>query len=170
MDPVKASTIQQSGILKPESKKKDKSETQGKSVSKSSFEKLFKKMDSEPQDIPKAEFVETISQPENREKLLDEIFILGEKLKKEPNLASLEAYKKSVRLMMTFILKSGYDVTEDDGVLNPRTMQRKKYMNIDIIDKKLNDLGSYIMNSQRETMQVISSVDEINGILINIIR
>lgn len=100
---------------------------------------------------------------------IDEIFQKGEILKKDSTLNSLGAYKESVKRFISYVVSQGYEVQRSKGILNPRTFKQKEFVNVEVIEKKLDNLAAYVLSAQKEQMEILRRVDEINGMLVNLI-
>ena len=104
------------------------------------------------------------------EELIDRLFESGEALKRAPVEENLEEYKQNIRVLVNFVSNKSYNVTREKGVMNPRTFKQKEFVNIELIDKKLDSLAVYILSRQKNQMEILRRVDEINGLVINVVR
>ncbi|MDC7222604.1 MAG: DUF327 family protein [Spirochaetales bacterium] len=104
------------------------------------------------------------------EDLIDRLFESGENLKRNPIEENLDEYKKNVRVLVNFVSHKSYTVTREKGIMNPRTFKQKEFVNIDLVDKKLDSLAVYILSRQKNQMEILRRVDEINGLGINVVR
>ena len=112
-------------------------------------------------DIPEEMFREAI----------DRIFDLGEKLKDRPALSLFEEYKKQIRIFFNYVTRRSVDLEKQTGIMNFKTMKPpKEYTLIKIIDKKLEDLAVSILRSQKNQMEILEKVNEIHGLLIDLIQ
>ncbi len=104
------------------------------------------------------------------ENLIDRLFESGEDLKRSPVEENLEEYKKNIRLLLNFVSNKSFTVVREKGVLNPRTFRQKEFVNVELIDKKLDSLAVYILSRQSNQFEILRRVDEINGLVINVVR
>jgi uncharacterized protein len=104
------------------------------------------------------------------EDLIDRLFESGDSLKRSPVEQNLDEYKKNVRVLINFISNKSYNVVREKGIMNPRTFKQKEFVNIDLVDKKLDSLAVYILSRQKNQMEILRRVDEINGLVINVVR
>jgi len=103
------------------------------------------------------------------EKLLDNVHSAGDELKKgNPTLQQIHEYKQAVRKFMQYVLHEGFSVKEEKGRLNPQTLQQKKYTAVEIINKELDKLAAGILQRQSSQMEILKRIDEINGLLIDL--
>ena len=104
------------------------------------------------------------------EKLLDDIHQTGEALSQDPVFGPLKSYKNAVKQFVSYIIENGMESEEQPGVLDTRTMQRKKYRVIRIIDEKLKNLATCVLKSQHRQMEILARINEINGLLVDLVR
>ncbi|MDA3850168.1 MAG: YaaR family protein [Spirochaetaceae bacterium] len=149
-----------SQYLKEQEKKKDITKT-------AAFSKVLKK-DNQVNTSPEIEFTD-LSKSENLEAWIDQIFQRGEDLKKDPTLNSLGAYKKAVGHLLKYVVSESYDLQRSKGVMNPRTFKQKEFVNIEIINRKLDSLAVSVLTSQKDQLEILKRVDEINGLIVDCI-
>jgi uncharacterized protein YaaR (DUF327 family) len=102
------------------------------------------------------------------EKYLDTVHEIGERLKNDPTLRSVQEYKKAVRDFLKLVVGLCYKVeekTSSKGVLD-----RKKYTQIQVIDEKLERLAAEVMRTQRDQLDILKRVDEIYGALVDLLQ
>ncbi len=107
---------------------------------------------------------------ETTEELLDEVYQLGELLKKDPSFSALKKYKNSVKRFYKYVVSHSLEADRVNGRLNPRTMSRKQYTLISIVDEKLERLGACVLKNQKDQLDILKKVDEIYGILVDLRR
>ena len=56
---------------------------------------------------------------------------------------------------MNFVSNKSYNVVREKGVMNPRTFKQKEFVNIELIDKKLDSLAVYILSRQKNQMEIL---------------
>lgn len=104
---------------------------------------------------------------ENRDQhlkdMLDKIIKLGEKIKKSPNIKDIKEYKKQISEYLAFVLKNYYKVTREYTFYSSSLLIR-----VDVLNKKVEDLINRFMEDQKENFQLIKSVDEISGLLLDL--
>ncbi|MDC7219308.1 MAG: DUF327 family protein [Spirochaetales bacterium] len=104
------------------------------------------------------------------EELIDNLFESGEALKRSPIDENLDQYKRNIRVLLNFVSGKSYDVIREKGVMNPRTFKQKEFVNVELVNKKLDSLAVYILSRQKDQMEILRRVDEINGLVINVVR
>ncbi len=157
----------ESGFFNPHGQKKRKVEK------KESTKKTFKTVMSQVnQDNSGLSGIESVSSEEfPLEELLDEIHEAGDYLKQSPTMTAVMEYKKSVKRFIKYIVGHGLELVEQEGVkfANPMKKQ-KKYTIIRVIDQKLEKLAAGIMQNQKSQLEMLEAVNEINGLLVDLLQ
>ncbi|MCL2244537.1 MAG: YaaR family protein [Treponema sp.] len=114
--------------------------------------------------------------------LMDEVRDAGDILKDRPLPEEIMRYKQAVRNFINYIVKNCYSLEQDEGIRNklkpgfkgrrnsPDADNKKGYTKIQIIDKKLEDLAAMLMSSQMRQMELVSRLEEIRGLLIDLLQ
>jgi uncharacterized protein YaaR (DUF327 family) len=102
------------------------------------------------------------------EKLLDAVTEAGEDLKREPTVDRIKSYKAAVRRFMTRVVSEGFDTEERSGGVNFK--KRKKYTLVRVVDEKLESLAAEILHHQRDQLEILRRLDEIRGLLVDLMR
>jgi len=114
--------------------------------------------------------------------LMDEVRDAGDTLKSRPLPEEIMRYKQAVRNFINYVVKNCYSMEHDEGIRNklkpgfkgprssPEADNRKGYTKIQIIDKKLEDLAAMLMSSQMRQMELVSRLEEIRGLLIDLMQ
>lgn len=110
---------------------------------------------------------EPYSQAEAAE-LLDAVHGFGEALRKDPNPDNIKAYKKAVRNFVHYVVENAYELNEQTSGRN--IMKRKKYTTVVVVDEKLERLAADLMSSQRDRLDILRRLDEIHGLLVDLLR
>lgn len=100
--------------------------------------------------------------------LLDGVFEAGDRLKHQTDIASLRAYKDAVRGFLSIVVKRGLDVIEQQS--GSDVLKRKRYAVIRVIDEKLERLAASMIGNQRNQIDLLSRIDEINGLIVDLRR
>ncbi|NLK61958.1 MAG: YaaR family protein [Fusobacteria bacterium] len=125
-------------------------------------------------DIKHTPFTDTLNEIEinfNKEELakdLEYIKDLGKKLCKNPNLNLLESYKKRVQAFLKEALNKIYKVENKEGLKKPG-QEQKIYIYVNNIDEELKNLTAKFIEEQQEALDLIKTVEGIQGLLYNII-
>ena len=98
--------------------------------------------------------------------LLDEVYAKGEKLKNSPNLENIKDYRWSVKKLLKVVTEKMLKLEENISGVN--ILKRKRFTLIKVIDKKMESLACEVLQSQSEQFKILSKVDEINGLLVDL--
>jgi len=114
--------------------------------------------------------------------LMDEVRDAGDRLKSRPFGEEILRYKQAVRNFINYVVQNCYSKEYDDGILNklkpsfkgkrstPEATERTQYVKIQVIDKKLEDLAAMLLSSQGRQMELVSRLEEIKGLLIDLLQ
>ena len=101
------------------------------------------------------------------ETLLDEVHEAGDRLKENPNVDLVQAYKKAVRDFVHHVVERSFAVEQKTSGRN--ILKRNVYFRITVIDESLERLAAEILRNQRDNLEILRRVDEINGLLVDLL-
>jgi uncharacterized protein YaaR (DUF327 family) len=114
------------------------------------------------------------------QELLDAVHSSGDALKKRPFPEEIKQYKRAVRNFLHYIVENGFGVERQKGIPNsqkagfkgPRESAKdyKAYTVVQVVDQKLEQLAAGILAGQVTQMEILAGVDEITGLLVNLLR
>ena len=116
-----------------------------------------------PMEIATMEFEEAVAF------LMDGVTMAGEEIKNSPLPEAYATYKKKINQFLHFVVDNTYDVETQTGIRSPRFKNRKKYTIVTIVNEKLEQLAKDIMFLQSSQISMLAKIEEINGILIDLI-
>ena len=160
MDKIESYTTQP-GFFKSSKKKKEERIKPGSGKFSRSVEAVLKKQTSND------EFYGDES-GHTLEEMLDTICTIGEKLKRAPTYENIKSYKKAVKDFLKYVIANMLNVEEHVSGIN--ILKRKRFTMINIIDEKLESLTMEILKNQNQQINILSRVDEINGLLVDLTR
>ena len=102
------------------------------------------------------------------EEMLDAIHSIGDLIRENANYETIGKYRTAVRSFMRYVMTHALSVEERRS--SPNILRQKKYTLVKIIDQKLERLASGVLLNQYDTLKILSKVDEINGLLVDLIR
>jgi uncharacterized protein YaaR (DUF327 family) len=114
--------------------------------------------------------------------LMDEVRSTGDILKDRPLPDEIMRYKQAVRNFINYIVQNSYTLEHEKGLPNflkpgfrgqrgtPEAMKEKEYTKIQVIDKKLEDLAAMLISSQMRQMELVSRLEEIRGLLVDLLH
>jgi uncharacterized protein YaaR (DUF327 family) len=103
----------------------------------------------------------------NIEELLDSVFAAGEKLKKSQTIEAIKAYRQQVKEFITFAVEHSYAVEEKTS--GTSILRRKRFTMVKVIDEKLEALAVSVLAAQKDQLAILAQIDEINGLLVNLV-
>ncbi len=101
--------------------------------------------------------------------LLDRVTMSSEYLKKNPFTDAFADYRKKISQFMRFVVKNCYDVEESLGTISARSPRPKKRYIVKVVDDKLDQLAREILENNVDQLKMLAKVDEINGLLIDML-
>ncbi len=108
-----------------------------------------------------------MAQKEHTEKDLKEklqrIYELGIEIKDRPNLDRIRQYKQHVKEYLSFFLKHFHKLSQEYGLNSSQILTR-----VEVINKKIEELSNDFMKQQMESINIISRIDEISGLLLDL--
>ncbi len=148
-------------------KRTKKEKIAGKGLSSSSFRK--KMQENFGLQAGSVHFGEGISEQDEPEALLDSVYQLGEELKRKGSLENLEKYRRAVRQFYRLLISRSLETEKVNGRLNLSKGSRKQYTLIKVVDEKLEKLGAAVLKNQKEQLDILEKIDEIHGILVDML-
>ena len=114
--------------------------------------------------------------------LMDEVRDAGDILKGRPLPEEILRYKQAVRNFINYVVKNGITLEHEEGL--PKFMKpgfsgvrgsdeaksKKRYAKISVIDKKLEDLAAMLLSNQKNQLMLISRLEEIRGLLVDLLQ
>ncbi|AHH10406.1 DUF327 family protein [Borrelia coriaceae] len=101
--------------------------------------------------------------------MLDKINDIGERLLSEPSRQNVIVYKKTIGEFLSIVLSFSISLKEQKGGNNGE-LKRPKYRIIKIINEKLDRLAYSVLQNQISQIKLLSSLEEIQGLLVNLLR
>ncbi|MDR2375177.1 MAG: YaaR family protein [Treponema sp.] len=114
-------------------------------------------------------------------RLLEEVRNTGDLLRERPFPPEILAYKKAVRNFIRYVVDNGYQVAEQDGIPkylkagfsgtrgSPDSQKRTRRYVIQVVDRKLDELAATLLNRQRSQLELLSRLEEIKGLLVDLV-
>lgn len=99
--------------------------------------------------------------------LIAEIKKQGEKFAKNPNLEELKLYKSMIMEFLKYVTEHMYAVEHHTGGTR---MRQKIYTVTKIIDEKLDALTQFVLSQQAQNINLLATLDEIRGLLIDLYK
>ncbi|HUW41427.1 MAG TPA: YaaR family protein [Rectinemataceae bacterium] len=101
------------------------------------------------------------------EKLMDLVHEAGDRLKENPTVDLVQGYKRAVRDFVHYVVEHSYALERKES---RRKLDQRIYFRIAVVDDSLEKLGAEILRNQRDKLEILRRVDEINGMLVDLFR
>jgi uncharacterized protein YaaR (DUF327 family) len=95
---------------------------------------------------------------------LKKINRIGEELKDQPNSQKITEYKKEIKEFLSFILKRYYKISYSQSMYSKQLLIR-----VEVVNKKIEELTIDFLHRQKDTFNIIKKIDDISGLLIDLI-
>ncbi|MDR1252179.1 MAG: YaaR family protein [Treponema sp.] len=114
--------------------------------------------------------------------LMDEVRDAGDALRDRPSPDEIIRYKQAVRNFMYYVVENGFSLERESGIPiflkpgyrgprgTPEAMKSTRYTKIQVIDKKLEDLAAMLLSSQRQQLNLAARLEEIQGLLVDLLQ
>ena len=163
-----------SHILNGTNKSKKKEDLLGKgSVKRSIFSALLEEKENENVQLESLpEEISGLSYDEAVQVLIDSVYSAGDALKQKPYADSFVLYKKAVGNFMRFVVGQSYEIEEQEGIRRKTkagTFTKKKFSIVQVVNQELDRLASDILFNQAENIRMVAKVDEITGLLVDLL-
>jgi uncharacterized protein len=103
---------------------------------------------------------------DNFNKLIEKIDMQGERLARSRTIKDLKEYKSLVKNFMEEAVKNGVAMEERHGF--SRRGRSKVYKIITEVDKKLTDVTNAVIDKEQKAINILDTIGEIKGLLVNI--
>jgi uncharacterized protein YaaR (DUF327 family) len=144
--------------------KKTKERGQVRQTRKPAFTKILENAEAQELGVP-----ETLPiSEETLRALLDEVHSSGDTLRNRPFPDEIVQYKKAVRNFIHYVVENSYTLEEKTSGAN--LLRRKKFTLVQVVDRKLEQLAAGIMAGQTSQLDLLSRIDEIAGLLVNLLQ
>lgn len=117
-------------------------------------------------EIEKTEEKDTAN-TEEIQKLLKDIGLQGQLLKRSRNIEDLDVYKKLVKKYLLSILDLS-EKAEKKTVYNRFKKEKITKIHLNVIDKELLELTKIFLSEQHDVLKIASKIDKIEGMLIDL--
>jgi len=114
--------------------------------------------------------------------LMDDVRSAGDTLLNRPFPDEIMRYKQAVRGFINYVVENGFSVEHEKGIPKflrpgfsgtrgtPDAMSQTRYTKIMVIDKKLEDLAAMLLTNQSHQLKLVSRLEEIRGLLIDLLH
>ena len=155
--------------IKPEPKK-TRAKSEGKGVHKSLFSELLEKTSA----AEMGPLRELAPSEEALAELMDEVHSSGSDLIERPFHDEILKYKRAVRNFVNYVVENGFEMQTIQGA-KKKTLVRGEsrwkdvvYHQVQVVDRKLEELAATILSAQTTQLERVSKLDEITGLLVDL--
>ena len=135
-------------------------------VQASSFSGLIRTRKKEQEGVKEPRLSAKIA--EDLEELVDNVHSEGERLKEDPTMEHIRRYRQAVSSFLQYVVTNALEAETSEGArFNPMKKQ-KRYTMIRVVNEKLEKLAAGIMQNQYTQMDILKRVEEINGLIVDI--
>lgn len=119
----------------------------------------------------KKDFSQSFNQARDRKseeqlkKMCDDIKKKGNRLVLTKTYADVRMYKKLIKEYLESVLQFMYDTKKDISF-----WQTQYFVTIDTVDDKLDELTAALLGDEKENLDIASTIDEIQGLIVDIYR
>lgn len=96
---------------------------------------------------------------------LESVKKAGERLVLTQNYGDISIYKNAVKEYLKSVVDNMYSLDK-----NSSFWEHQYYKNVKIVDSKLEDMTSKLISEEKENIDIVSTVDIIQGLLIDMYR
>lgn len=104
---------------------------------------------------------------ERLKKAYEVITLEGKKLKKHMDIRDMRHYRSLVKDFLNDVLTNSYEFSRENFL--DRRGRHRVYGIIRIIDKNLDDLAQELVENEKDSISILSKIDEIQGLLLDIL-
>jgi uncharacterized protein YaaR (DUF327 family) len=113
-------------------------------------------------------------------RLMEDVRTAGDALSERPFPQEILSYKRAVRNFMHYVVDNGFQVEDHPGIPNylrsgfkggrggPNAQERKLYHAVQVVDCRLEDLAAALMKGQVSQLELLSRLEEIKGLLVDL--
>lgn len=109
-------------------------------------------------------------EPERRRSLeaaLDEVHERGERLVQSPTLQHIKEYRQAVRSFLDFVV--AHLLVVEEKTSGASVKKRKRFTQLRVIDQRLEQLVTAVLQNQVRQLDMLERVNEIRGLLVDLI-
>jgi len=156
---------------RPASANKAKARGETRAARRSLFSEMLDNAESAGELGPLSEFEQS---EDALTELMDTVHSAGSDLAERPFQDEIVRYKKAVRNFIHYVIKYGFELQKIQGI-KKKVVSRGEtewktaiYHQVQVVDKKLEELAAAILSGQTTLLERVSKVNEIKGLLVDL--
>ena len=137
--------------------------------------KSFKKSKNEKIEVMQSPFYDKLLEITEVEdikleldQLIEQIDKVGKKFARDANINNLKEYKSLIKAFLDTVINKMYRVKEKYG--HRSWVKQKVFIIVEKINKKLELLTKFILEKENENINLLATLDEIRGLLIDLYK
>ncbi len=131
-------------------------------------EELTKSVDS-GDDSFKFTLIRNIEEKDLQEKLnsmMEEITVQGDKISKHMDIKDMKKYRELVKGFLNEVVSRSHEFSRENFL--DRRGRHRVYGIVRLVDKNLDDLAGELVKDEKDHLAIISKIDDIRGLLLDI--
>jgi uncharacterized protein YaaR (DUF327 family) len=114
--------------------------------------------------------------------LMEDVRSAGDALRGRPFPDEIVRYRKAVKNFMHYVVENGFRVREEAGIPlflkpgfkgkrgTPESYKQVAYKTVEVVDRKLEEMAAMILRSQMPQLELMARLEEINGLLVDLLQ
>lgn len=99
--------------------------------------------------------------------MMDEITMQGKRLKKHMDVRDMKHYRELIKQFMNEIVNRSHKFSRENFL--DRRGRHRVYGMIKLVDKNLDELAAALLADEKDSIEILSKIDEIQGLLLDIL-
>ena len=120
-------------------------------------------------DSFKFTLIRNIEEKDLQEKLnsmMEEITVQGDKISKHMDIKDMEKYRELVKGFLNEVVSRSHEFSRENFL--DRRGRHRVYGIVRLVDKNLDDLAGELVKDEKDHLAIISKIDDIRGLLLDI--
>lgn len=120
-------------------------------------------------DSFKFTLIRNIEEKDLQEKLnsmMDEITVQGDKISKHMDIKDMKKYRELVKGFLNEVVSRSHEFSRENFL--DRRGRHRVYGIVRLVDKNLDDLAGELVKDEKDHLAIISKIDDIRGLLLDI--
>ena len=120
-------------------------------------------------DSFKFTLIRNIEEKDLQEKLnsmMEEITVQGDKISKHMDIKDMKKYRELVKGFLNEVLSRSHEFSREN--FRDRRGRHRVYGIVRLVDKNLDDLAGELVKDEKDHLAIISKIDDIRGLLLDI--
>ncbi len=102
------------------------------------------------------------------DKLIDQVDKVGKKFSNNPDIQNLQEYKSLIKAFLDTMIQKMYKIKEKMG--HRSWVKQKVFITVEKINEKLEQLTKFVLEKQTENINLLATLDEIRGLLVDLYK